>query len=292
MVNQRKEELIKHIQVIVQKELAGKVDIIGRKEFLQKLAETSGYSPSTVTQRFYEVLSKEKKKNELSSGKEDSMTTKKSLDESIGEFIEEQNKMIPPEIQKPKPPYNVGQKVKVRICNIVQQPKFKGAFADILEEPTNYTGLIHISKIANARIENIEDYLYIGQELEAMIVDITLSREGQWNIELSVLHLNLQPLHTPFKELNGLKVQEKEIKINNKPAEELWTNEIKEITKLISSAINQNASEECRELIEQLVIQHGIVKATVAVINTAKEFAPDLSLIFAKEVAKRLDDSL
>lgn len=69
----------------------------------------------------------------------------------------------PWEIAKSK--LNPGDVVKVKIVRMLPF----GAFAEIL--PT-VDGLIHISQIANKRIEKPQDELSIGQEVDAQIVDI------------------------------------------------------------------------------------------------------------------------
>ena len=53
-------------------------------------------------------------------------------------------------------------------CKIVRMMPF-GAFAEIMP---NIDGLIHISQIANKRIEKPEDELTIGQEVEAKITEL------------------------------------------------------------------------------------------------------------------------
>ncbi len=60
---------------------------------------------------------------------------------------------------------NVGDTVEVKIVRIMPF----GAFAQIIP---NVDGLIHISQIANRRIEKPEDVLSIGDTVEAMITDI------------------------------------------------------------------------------------------------------------------------
>ena len=62
--------------------------------------------------------------------------------------------------------YNVGDVVK---CKIVRIMPF-GAFAQIMP---NVDGLIHISQIADRRIEKPEDVLTVGEEVEAKITEMT-----------------------------------------------------------------------------------------------------------------------
>lgn len=61
--------------------------------------------------------------------------------------------------------YHVDDVVKVKIVSFTNY----GAFATIIP---GIDGLIHISQIANQRVEKIADILEIGQEVEAKIIDI------------------------------------------------------------------------------------------------------------------------
>ncbi len=66
--------------------------------------------------------------------------------------------------------YKVGDVVKVKIVSFTSY----GAFATIIP---GIDGLIHISQIANQRVEKIEEILEIGQEVEAKIIDINLDEK-------------------------------------------------------------------------------------------------------------------
>lgn len=90
--------------------------------------------------------------------------------------------------------FEIGQKIKGRITGIV---KF-GAFVKFGED---LEGLIHISEIAWDRVDNIEDYLKVGEEVEVMIIGI----EGQ-KISLSRKRLQEDPW---AKEANGLNIGDK-----------------------------------------------------------------------------------
>ncbi len=61
--------------------------------------------------------------------------------------------------------YQIGDVVTVKIVSFTNY----GAFATIIP---GIDGLIHISQIANQRVEKIDDILQIGQEVEAKIIDI------------------------------------------------------------------------------------------------------------------------
>ena len=61
--------------------------------------------------------------------------------------------------------YKVGDTVKVKIVNLASY----GAFASVIP---GIDGLIHISQIANRRIEKPADVLTVGEEVEAQIVEI------------------------------------------------------------------------------------------------------------------------
>ncbi|MGN0633324.1 MAG: bifunctional 4-hydroxy-3-methylbut-2-enyl diphosphate reductase/30S ribosomal protein S1 [Oscillospiraceae bacterium] len=66
--------------------------------------------------------------------------------------------------------YEEGQVVKAKIVSITSF----GAFAQIID---GIDGLIHISQIANQRVDNVADILKAGQEVEAKITDIDLDKK-------------------------------------------------------------------------------------------------------------------
>ena len=57
-------------------------------------------------------------------------------------------------------------------CKVVKIVNF-GAFVEI--DPIGKEALLHISKIADHRVENVEDYLEVGQELEVQVLDVDSS---------------------------------------------------------------------------------------------------------------------
>ena len=72
--------------------------------------------------------------------------------------------------------YEVGSVVKVKIVSLTQF----GAFAEIIP---GVDGLIHISQIANERVNKVSDVLTVGQEVEAKIIEIDLEAK---RISLSI----------------------------------------------------------------------------------------------------------
>lgn len=72
--------------------------------------------------------------------------------------------------------YSVGEIVSGRVVQI----KEYGAFVEL--EP-GLDGLVHISEVANKRVENIADELEVGQAVEAKILDIDMERK---RISLSI----------------------------------------------------------------------------------------------------------
>ena len=81
-----------------------------------------------------------------------------------------------------------------------------GAFAEILPE---VDGLIHISQIADRRIEKTEDVLSIGDEVEAKIISI--------NWETKKISLSIRALLAPAEE----KVEEEAPVETEEPADEV-----------------------------------------------------------------------
>lgn len=66
--------------------------------------------------------------------------------------------------------YNVGDVVKAKVVSITPF----GAFAQIIE---GVDGLIHISQIADQRVENIADVISVGQEVDVKITEIDIEKK-------------------------------------------------------------------------------------------------------------------
>jgi 4-hydroxy-3-methylbut-2-enyl diphosphate reductase len=79
--------------------------------------------------------------------------------------------------------YSVGDKVKVKIVKITSF----GAFAEII---SGVEGLIHKSQISYDNVENVEDYLSIGQEVDTEIIDMN---DDKKKIGLSMIALQDKP---------------------------------------------------------------------------------------------------
>jgi predicted RNA-binding protein with RPS1 domain len=76
---------------------------------------------------------------------------------------------------------SVGQIYDVQVVKILQ-------FGLIVKVPElGGTEMVHISKIANTRVDNIADFVEVGDGLRAECV------RGRDKIELSLKHLNLKP---------------------------------------------------------------------------------------------------
>ncbi len=126
----------------------------------------------------------------------------------------------PWEIAKSK--LNVGDVVTAKIVRMLPF----GAFAEIL--PT-VDGLIHISQIANKRIEKPQDELSIGQEVEVKIVDINWESK---KIALSIRALLPEAEVTPVEEAPAA------------PAEdELPTSYTEEVSDTIGDAVGASDAE-------------------------------------------------
>lgn len=72
--------------------------------------------------------------------------------------------------------YEAGQVVKAKVVSITSF----GAFAQIID---GIDGLIHISQIANKRVDNVNDVLTVGEEVECKITEIDLDKK---RISLSI----------------------------------------------------------------------------------------------------------
>lgn len=69
-----------------------------------------------------------------------------------------------------KATYNVGDTAHVTIVSFTEY----GAFAKVIP---GIDGLIHISQIANQRVEKIADFLKVGQEVDVQIIDIDYDKK-------------------------------------------------------------------------------------------------------------------
>ncbi len=98
-----------------------------------------------------------------------------------------------------KTEYPVDSVVK---CKIVGLTSF-GAFANIIP---GIDGLIHISQIANKRIDKPEDVLKIGEEVEAKIIAIDFDKK---RVSLSIRALLPQEKPAPIKETEEIDAAEK-----------------------------------------------------------------------------------
>ena len=78
--------------------------------------------------------------------------------------------------------YLVGSTVKGKVVRITDF----GAFVSL--EP-GIDGLVHISQVANRRVERVEDELRLGDEVEAKVMDV---KPGERKISLSIREL-LEP---------------------------------------------------------------------------------------------------
>ena len=72
--------------------------------------------------------------------------------------------------EKFKASYNVGDVVKATVVSITPF----GAFASIID---GVDGLIHISQIANQRVDNVKDVLSVGQEVEATLTECDIENK-------------------------------------------------------------------------------------------------------------------
>jgi predicted RNA-binding protein with RPS1 domain len=189
-----------------------------------------------------------------------------SIDKNIEKFIKETTVDLQPDL--PIPPFKEKDIVEIEISRIVPS---SGALAEILidEDYSGYKGYLHIGKINGSYISDIYDVLYVGQRLKAEVLSLT-QENRKWNVQLSTISY--------FKE--------------NQPEEELLlTDKDKKALNQLISQIAQ-PSDECNQVLTDLIKKHGTVSVTIEMMKTIQDFNPDLSLIFIKEVEKKLSGCL
>jgi small subunit ribosomal protein S1 len=74
--------------------------------------------------------------------------------------------------------FKVGDVVKGRVAKIASF----GAFVELEDD---IDGLVHISQIANERVENVSDYLKEGQQVKVKVLDV----DQRGRIKLSIKEL-------------------------------------------------------------------------------------------------------
>lgn len=231
-----------------------------------------------------------------------------SLDERIANIASQTPESMKLDTKPLKPPYKVGETVQVRINHIVDY----GAFAQILQDgkETGYTGLIHKKNISSLYVDEVKDWVYLGQELEARIQEIT----KDYKINLSVVHLKLKPLeeyNNPFHLLKDVtnfpNEREEESKEENSPvyqeqsatisdvetysSEDIKEQELQSIYQHLSTSLGI-LSPKTKQILREMVQEKGVFQTTVAIMEAMQEFEVDLSYHFVKVVQQKLGDGL
>ena len=233
----------------------------------------------------------------------------KSFDERIEEELKAED--LWPELRGAiKPPYREGDTVRVRIVRIADY----GAFCVTVDQ-YEYRGLIHIGKIASGFIENIEDFIRVGDELDAKVVEVRYNNKKKlYQIEFSLLHLNLTPrISTPFAQLSSLKKQLEEqmppeelkesnnerkthnivIQVETKGRSETdtpYSQYPKDIRNIMVELSNTCGilSPESEERVLEMINKHGIFLFTKSMMKAMESFKPDLSYYLVNEIEKNL----
>jgi len=85
--------------------------------------------------------------------------------------------------------YNVEDMIKCKVTGIEKY----GIFVSVNEE---YSGLIHISEISEGFVRNVNDFVQIGEEITAKIMEIT---EVDKHMKLSIKNLNYRDEKMKYK---------------------------------------------------------------------------------------------
>ena len=188
------------------------------------LSEEFERSPASIRSRYYSHINPQAEKYALKAsqseeqiqgferlGNVEKIARAKKIKEEI-ESIGKKNKPKP----TPKKEDKGGEEVAIQKngCNIYEQdyeydiemPEIGTKVSGVVEHIVSYgafvkisphlSGLLHISRIADAYIEDVLDWLYLGQELECIVVGV---KEGA-KIDLSTVERKLEPLTDEEKE--------------------------------------------------------------------------------------------
>jgi predicted RNA-binding protein with RPS1 domain len=228
-----------------------------------------------------------------------------NLDENIENFI----KQTTPTKLKDEPIYLPGYRIDVRVVAV----KPYGAIVETLD--SSKQGLIHISEIRNHFISDPNDYFEVGDIVQnARIVriekdgkmalstlDCWLPRKNRESIaaEANVVYIDHTPINNPmveklvslkekYAETYSVLSKEPESFAPSTPEDE-DLHEMREYIKGIVGVLSPQAEEFLKELKEK---HKSVFKITRAILETEKDFAPDLGLLFVKQVDKKLSDGL
>lgn len=123
--------------------------------------------------------------------------------------------------------YNIGQVIEGKVVQI----KEYGAFVEL---EAGLDGLVHISEIANKRVENVSDELAVGQLIKAQIMDIDAERK---RISLSIKELLKDEVESECE----APVEEIET------AEEIPAEAVEEASVAVEQPVTEEAAEQVAE---------------------------------------------
>lgn len=182
-----------------------------------------------------------------------------------------------------KIPYEVDQMLHVQIGDINQN----GAFCETLE---GYQGLIHVSEIVpGKRIAEVTTYLRSGETVNARLKRI--APDGK--LSFSVTHLfadQAEPQVAATTAVTEEVTRQPETtatpQITTANSVEL-AEEFSELMTFVEGKLGAT-STQARTAFAHLLNNHSTVKVSLEVFNILRDFAPDLGLMVAEEVQKRL----
>ncbi|MFH0820904.1 MAG: S1 RNA-binding domain-containing protein [Candidatus Peregrinibacteria bacterium] len=106
--------------------------------------------------------------------------------------------------------YPVDSKVKGKISRF----SLFGAFVEL---PDELSGLIHLSEVAESKVDSAEDYLEVGQEVEATVINID---RDEHRIGLSLKGMGLKKIKTTKKAKEEKEGEKEEVKAEEDPKKE------------------------------------------------------------------------
>jgi predicted RNA-binding protein with RPS1 domain len=186
--------------------------------------------------------------------------------------------------------YNDGQLVEVEVVRV----KEYGALT-VTTDGNKTQGLIHKSQIANAYIEDPNNYFEEEQVLEARIMDWD-DNEQQMSLSTKEFNLKKQKKNN-FKSISKLeklrnKLKEKEKKTEEKPEENIKEDfepntsidkEFDRIIKYLNGKIGV-LSKKAKYKFANIINENGIFLFTRTLENTLKDFEIDYGVILAEQI--------
>lgn len=268
----RKNKVTKHLLIEEVTKLLNRTDIYILSDEYQRIAESTGYSLSSVKTEYY---------RQKGNQEEQHMIEQKNVidvDDRINKHLTETSLT--------RDSFKVGDFVQCKIVNITEVGAYaqvEGYYRDILIPNVNISPTDYV--------EDASHYLKVNDIWEAEVVQ----GRGKYQYSLSLVHHNLtrgKEYHLAPNQLSKLRSLKLEsVETSSLPDDKKTTNEstsnhpYERDLKLVYEFMQQVTgvvSDDAKAVIERLIEQYGVFPIAINLPEVKNSFKVDMSLFFAK----------